>query len=435
MDERSTATINQSLAAGSSSPRDGNNLSGDNGAQAIDHKSPKILIVDDIHANLDLLRDVLKPLGAQIFFATSGAMAIDIAKNAQPDLILLDIMMPDMDGLETCRQLKAIKGFDTIPVIFVTARTDVDSLVRGFEAGGVDYITKPVKQAEVHARVNTHLQIQTLIRQQRETLSALELARKELQQLSAAKDKFLSNISRSLHDSLAEISASSQALKDTAATTGQPVQGDANWRLEDVNRSARNVLKLLENILEWPRVQAGQKLDLLDMEITDRDLGYLVGALDNLRFLSLAGTRITDDGLEYIRVLKDLQELHLDGTAITNKGLELIKELENVEVLDLKDTTITDDGLTHLKPLRNLKSLYLTRTPISDAGLAHIGMLTGLQTLILWNTQVTDDGLHHLRSLTALRELILWQTLVTEHGADELRKALPDCDISTGMFT
>lgn len=74
---------------------------------------------------------MLKPLGSQIFFATSGAMALDIAKKAQPDLILLDIMMPDMDGLETCRWLKATKGLEAIPVIFVTAKTAVEDLVRG----------------------------------------------------------------------------------------------------------------------------------------------------------------------------------------------------------------------------------------------------------------------------------------------------------------
>ena len=284
------------------------------------------------------------------------------------------------------------------------------------------------------SRVSAHLQIQGLIRQQRETLSALELARKELQELNATKDKFLSSVGRTLRDSLAEISAASRALKDHAVTD-RPAQSDANRQLEDVNRSAETVLGLLENILEWPRVQAGQKLDLLDMEITDRDLGYLIEALDDLRFLSLAGTKITDAGLEHIKALKDLQELHLDGTAITSHGLDLLKGLQNLEVLDLKDTTISDDGLAHLKPLRDLKGLYLTRTPVSDAGLAHVGTFTGLRTLILWDTQVTDAGLHHLRSLRDLQELILWKTRVTEQGANELRKALPGCDVSTGMFT
>ena len=415
--------------------RTGDQMPGSPGVlTTVNPKHAKVLIVDDTPANLDLLRDMLKPLDAQIYFATSGAMALDVAKNAQPDLILLDIMMPDMDGLETCRRLKASKDLETIPVIFVTAKTEVNDLVRGFEAGGVDYITKPVKQPEVHARVRAHLQIQGLIEQQRETLAALELARKDLQELNATKDRFLSSIGRTLRDSLAEISVASQAIKDWASTD-QLALSDVNRRLKDVNSSAETVLGLLEHILEWPRVQAGQKLDLLDMEITDRDLGYLAEALGNLRYLSLAGTKVTDAGLEHTKVLKDLQELHLDGTAISDDGLSRIKGLENLEVLDLKDTKITDEGLAHLKPLRNLKGLYLTRTRIGDAGLAHVGTLTDLSTLILWDTQITDAGLAHLRSLHNLRELILWKTRVTDQAASELKKALPDCDISTGMFT
>lgn len=394
----------------------------------------KVLIVDDTPANSDLLRDMLQPLGAQIFFATSGAMALDIATNAQPDLILLDIMMPDMDGLETCRQLKANKALATIPVIFVTAKTDVEDLVNGFAAGGVDYITKPVKQPEVHARVNAHLPIQGLIRRQSATLSALEIARKDLQELNATKDKFLSSVGRTLRDSLQEISAASQAIKDWAGKD-QPDQPDIEQRLEDVNRSAETVLGLLEKILEWPRVQAGQKLDLLDMEITDRDLAYLVEALDNLKFLSLAGTRITDAGLAHVKSLQGLQELHLDRTAITNDGLAMINGLQNLEVLDLKDTRIDDTGLATLASLRNLRGLYLTRTRITDTGLAQIGMLTELRTLILWDTQVTDKGLRHLRSLRNLQELILWKTGVSEQGAAELRKTLPGCDVSTSMFS
>ena len=140
----------------------------------------KLLIVDDKTANLDLLREMLAPLGHQIFFATSGAKALSIAPSVAPDLVLLDVMMPEMDGFETCRHFKQDPALREIPIVFVTAKTDVDDLARGFAAGGVDYITKPVKQPEVHARVDTHLRIQALIRQQREHLEALERANREL---------------------------------------------------------------------------------------------------------------------------------------------------------------------------------------------------------------------------------------------------------------
>ncbi|MGB5520484.1 MAG: response regulator, partial [Gammaproteobacteria bacterium] len=101
----------------------------------------KLLIVDDKAANLDLLREMLTPLGHQIFFATSGAKALEISTSALPDLVLLDVMMPEMDGFEACRRFKQDPALAKIPIIFVTARTDVDDLARGFAAGGVDYIT------------------------------------------------------------------------------------------------------------------------------------------------------------------------------------------------------------------------------------------------------------------------------------------------------
>jgi CheY-like chemotaxis protein len=429
-----TATPNAPPPVRETAPRPkGDEGPGAEATRSLDFSDAKVLIVDDTPANLDLLRDMLKPLGAQIYFATSGATALDIACNALPDLVLLDVMMPGMDGLETCRRLKSNAALEAIPVIFVTAKTELDDLVRGFDAGGVDYITKPVRQPEVHARVSAHLQIQGLVRQQRENLAALDLARRELQELNATKDKFLSSIGRSLRDSLREISSASQALRESALGD-RPAQEGFGRRLGDMNRSAETVLGLLENILEWPRVQTGQKLDLLDMAINDRDLGYLVDALGDLRFLSLAGTRITDAGLEHVRALTGLRELHLDGTAITDGGLSQLCELGDLEVLDLKDTAITDAGLARLKPLRNLKGLYLTRTAVTDEGIGHLADLPNLRTLILWDTRISDRGLRHLQPLRSLQELILWGSSVSAQGVEELRKSLPECDVSVDMF-
>lgn len=152
----------------------------------------KPLIVDDKAANLDLLREMLAPLDHQIFYATSGDKALEIATSTQPHLVLLDVMMPGMDGIETCSRFKQDNVLREIPTIFVTAKTDVEDLARRSAAGGVDYITKPVKQPEAHARVKTHLQIQGFIAQQKEHLAALEQARVELEALNDAKEKFLS---------------------------------------------------------------------------------------------------------------------------------------------------------------------------------------------------------------------------------------------------
>ena len=393
----------------------------------------KLLIVDDKTANLDLLRQMLAPLGHQIFFATSGAKALGIAASVLPDLVLLDVMMPEMDGFETCRRFKQDEALGEIPIIFVTARTDVEDLARGFAAGAVDYVTKPVKQPEVHARVATHLRIQGLIRQQRQHLAALEKARGELQELNDTKDKFLSNLGREVSASLAQIADTSTAIRGSARTPCPP-GAEAAQSLAEVDRSAQDLLRLLGTILEWPRLQSGQKLDLLSTQISDRELGNLLASLHDLRFLSLAETRVGDAGLAHLQSLTSLQELHLDHTDITDEGLKLLASLPNLEILDLKGTRITDAGLAEVGRLKGLKGLYLTRTGITDAGLAHLRGLSQLETLILWDTGIGDAGLEHLKPLKRLQEVILWGTPVTRQGAEALQAALPECDVSTAVL-
>ena len=120
-----------------------------------------ILIVDDAPANLELLRKLMTEQGYQTYVAPSGERALAIAQRAQPDLILLDVMMPDMDGFETCRHLKQNPLTQRIPVIFMSARTDTDDVVAGFDIGAVDYIAKPLRMAEVCARVRAQLQIRS----------------------------------------------------------------------------------------------------------------------------------------------------------------------------------------------------------------------------------------------------------------------------------
>jgi CheY-like chemotaxis protein len=393
----------------------------------------KILIVDDKVANLDLLREMLASLDHQIFFATSGAKALEIATSAQPNLVLLDVMMPEMDGFETCRRFKQEEALEEIPIIFVTARTDVDDLTRGFAAGAVDYITKPVKQPEVQARVATHLRIQWLIAQQREHLAALEQAQGELEALNDAKDKFLSNLGREVSTSLAQIADTSASIRESAKTPGAP-DSVIDQHLAEVNSSAQDVLRLLGTILEWPRLQTGQKLDLLSTQISDQELGNLLSSLNDLRFLSLAETRVGDAGLVHLQSLTKLQELHLDHSDITDEGLKLLTTLPSLEILDLKGTCITDAGLIEVGRLTQLKGLYLTRTGITDAGLEHLGGLGKLETLILWDTAIGDAGLEHLKSLKDLKEVILWNTRVTQQGAKALQAVLPECDVSTTMF-
>ncbi|MBL9205217.1 MAG: response regulator transcription factor [Opitutaceae bacterium] len=124
-----------------------------------------VLLVDDVPENLSLLIDTLRDAGYEIRVAESGERALKQLPNIAPDLVLLDVMLPGINGFETCRQMKADSRWREVPVLFVTALNDVTEKVRGFEAGGVDYLTKPFHPQEVLARVTAHLQLAALRRE------------------------------------------------------------------------------------------------------------------------------------------------------------------------------------------------------------------------------------------------------------------------------
>jgi DNA-binding NtrC family response regulator len=140
-----------------------------------------ILIVDDLPANRDLLRQTLEPMGCEVLLAADGEAALKVAARGQPDLILLDVMMPGLNGYETCRRLKSVEATQRIPVIFITAQDDAKDVVEGFRAGGVDYIIKPFRMEEVLARVETHLKISRLTRalERKNAELEAEMARRE----------------------------------------------------------------------------------------------------------------------------------------------------------------------------------------------------------------------------------------------------------------
>ena len=124
----------------------------------LDLAGRRVLLVDDVPANLDVLLEALGGEGYGLHIATNGEAALEVAVVSSPDLILLDVMMPGIDGYETCRRLKQIASLADVPVIFLTARDDLEGIVEGFESGGLDYVTKPFKKEEILVRVRTHLE-------------------------------------------------------------------------------------------------------------------------------------------------------------------------------------------------------------------------------------------------------------------------------------
>ncbi len=124
-------------------------------------KRPLLLLVDDVPENLQVLAQHLAD-DYELAFATDGIQAIALAIETHPNLILLDVMMPGIDGYETCRRLKKNLSVKAIPVIFLTACTELEDVVTGFDAGGTDYVAKPFRPAELRARVKTHVELNRL---------------------------------------------------------------------------------------------------------------------------------------------------------------------------------------------------------------------------------------------------------------------------------
>ena len=162
-----------------------------------------VLIVDDNPANLGMLTSYLKEYGYKTPIARNGETAVIRAEINCPDIILLDVVMPGIDGFETCRRLKTNEATQAIPVIFMTALTGTEDKLKGFEAGGVDYVTKPFQQEEILARVATHLQIRELEQSLREQTAKIEKANSEIrllnEQLRAENRRVSENLKESEH--------------------------------------------------------------------------------------------------------------------------------------------------------------------------------------------------------------------------------------------
>lgn len=187
-----------------------------------------ILIVDDNPTNLGVLFDYFNDCGFKVLVAQDGESALEKIEYAHPDIILLDVLMPGIDGFETCRRLKAKTSTQDIPVIFMTALTETVDKVRGFQVGAVDYITKPVQHEEVFARVKTHLTIRNLTKQLQkqnihlqQEISNKERAEAEARnallkekELGELKSRFVSMASHEIRTPLATISLSAGFLQD-----------------------------------------------------------------------------------------------------------------------------------------------------------------------------------------------------------------------------
>lgn len=207
----------------------------------MDNLKGTILIVDDNTNNLKVLAGVLKENKYDFRMAKSGQLALKILEKTTPDLILLDIQMPEMDGFETCKRIKEIEKNVKIPIIFLTANVDSESIAKAFESGGVDYVTKPFNSDELLARIKTHIKLKTQA--------------EELEWQNATKDKFFSIISHDLKNPMAGIIGFSDLLiEDFDHMEPNKIRTFIGY----INESSKFTFELLNNLLEWARIQGGR---------------------------------------------------------------------------------------------------------------------------------------------------------------------------------
>ncbi|MCW5210291.1 response regulator, partial [Desulfobulbus sp. N3] len=208
-------------------------------------KKHTLLIIDDIVDNLMLLGEAMSS-EYKIKVATGGVQGLELAvHNPKPDLILLDIMMPGIDGYEVCRRLKADNRTRHIPVIFLSALDKESDELQGLDAGAVDFITKPFKLEVVRARINTQLELLRM-RQQ------LQTARLKAEAASQSKSVFLANMSHEIRTPMSAIMGMTDLALEEASAPQQ------RSYLETVKLSADSLLALINDILDFSKIEAGQ---------------------------------------------------------------------------------------------------------------------------------------------------------------------------------
>ena len=230
-------------------------------APPVDEK-PSILIVDDNPENLKFLSGLLKKSGFRARPVTSGELALQAARCEPPDLILLDVSMPGMDGYEACRRFKADEALRDIPVLFLSAHGETSDKVEGFAAGGVDYLTKPFQFEEVEARVSAHLELRRQKRQIQESLA-------KLRRLEELRDGLVHMIVHDLRSPLMGLSGCLQALE---LAEGKSLTDNARSLLVEARATADRLTDMVSSLLDVSRMES----NALRLSPRECDLGDLL---------------------------------------------------------------------------------------------------------------------------------------------------------------
>ena len=293
------------------------------------NSSGKILIVDDNPNNLKVLYTYLKKAGFEVLVAEDGESGIEAVQHSQPELILLDVMMPGIDGFEVCRRLKSDGATREIPVIFLTALSETVNKVLGFEVGGVDYITQPIENEEVVARVKTHLAMRRMrqtLQQQNDNLKGEIERRKGVEtELQLSNN----NLEATVAERTAELTSSNQDLEQFAYIASH-----------DLRQPLRKIRMCTEYLLE-------DYAHCFD-EQAESYMEYITKSVDRMYLL-------IDDLLTYSRVSR--QEEAYVAVDLNNIVSDCLEDLSLI--IEEKQATVNYDNLPTIKAsLSEMRQLF-----------------------------------------------------------------------------
>ena len=354
----------------------------------------KILIVDDVMSNVLLLKVLLTNEKFNIVTASNGNQALNQVKKENPDLILLDVMMPDMSGVEVSQKLKADPEAAHIPIIFLTALNSTADIVKGFQVGGNDFISKPFNKEELIIRVSHQISLVAAKR-------IIEAKTEELKKTIIGRDKLYSVIAHDLRSPMGSIKMVLNML--ILSLPKEKIGEDMYELLTMANQTTEDVFSLLDNLLKWTKSQIGklkvvyQDIDMVEVVEGVGEIFAMVAGLKNIRLrIESPECQAVHADIDMIKTV--IRNLISNAIKFSNEGSEVlikVEESDGMSVVSVKDSGCGIDEESQ-KKLLHTDTHFSTFGTNNEEG-SGLGLLLCQDFVVknggkLWFTSVKDEG-------------------------------------------